>query len=254
MTRSSFLMLLASQPARPEVKVILDQSVTLDEGNLAKLRGYVWTSEEKSYKKGQVTREQQFEINLVSGALYWRKLNVTGAELQAEQTRLAQHLANPGKAYDWRNERRYLELLAETHDAKYLGEEVIAGRRNHVIATQPKPGVQARILGSFRYKLWIDAAELHWTRAEVEVVRNVSWLFHQLAIGRLSYPYSNNIVNTGDLRKGARTTTELQRLPDGVWTLAKHRTESGNFSNELRYFNYRKFASESQLITGPETP
>jgi len=193
-------------------------------------------------------------VNLVSGALYWRKLNVTGKELETEKARLSQHLANPGRAYDWRNERQYLELLPDAHDAKYLGEEVLAGRRNHVIATQPKQGLQSRILASYRYKLWIDVAELHWTRAEIEVVRDVKWLFHQFAVGRLSYPYSNNIVNTGELRKGARTTTELQRLPDGVWTVAKDRTESGSFLNELRYFNHRKFASESQLITDPDTP
>jgi len=57
MTRSFFLSLLASQATRPDVRTILDQSVTLDEGNLGKLRGYVWTSEEKSFRKGQLPRE-----------------------------------------------------------------------------------------------------------------------------------------------------------------------------------------------------
>lgn len=50
-------MLLGGQATRPDIRTILDQSVTLDEGNLGKLRGYVWTSEEKSFRTGQLLRE-----------------------------------------------------------------------------------------------------------------------------------------------------------------------------------------------------
>ena len=260
MTRRTSLLMLAAQTAPPDPYVILDQSVTLDRANLERLRGYVWNSEETAWSRGKIIRQQGYEINLVSGAMYWRKVEadgkpLTGKELESERQRLARHLANPGPGYNWQEERQYLELLPKVHVATYVGTEKISGRLNHVIETRPNPDARAKLLSSLRYKLWVDQADLHWTRAEITAIRDVRWLLHQLAIGRISYPYSNNIVNTGELRTGAKTTIEMQRLPEGIWTLARYETISGkNYRNELRYFNYRRFASESQLITGPETP
>ena len=258
MTRRNALLLLAAQQPKPDPYVILDQSVTIDQTNLDKLRGYVWNSEERSFFKGKLTRQQSYEINLVSGAMYWRRTEsggkpLSGQELAAERQRLASHLEKPGPGYNWRSERQFLELLPKVHIATYLGQETINGRPTHLIETKPAVGVRAYLLNSFRYKLWIDEADLHWTRAEITVIRDVEWLLHQLAIGRISYPYSNNIVNQGKLRAGAKTTIELQRLPEGIWTLSRYLTEAGNdFSNELRYFNYRRFSSESQLLTDPQ--
>jgi hypothetical protein len=257
MTRRQSLLLFAAQEPKPDPYVILDQSVTLDQTNLDKLRGYVWNSEERSFFQGKLTRQQSFEINLVSGAMYWRKTEsegkaLSGAELEAENKRLASHLEKPWPGYNWRSERQYLELLPSVHHATYLGLENIDGRPTHVIETRPASGLRAHLLNSFRFKLWIDQADLHWRRAEITVIRDVEWLLHQLAVGRISYPYSNNIVNSGKLRAGAKSTVELQRLPEGVWTLARYLTESGtDYTNELRYFNYRRYSSESQLLTGP---
>ncbi len=252
MTRRAALLLL-SQALPVDPKVILDQSVTLDISNYQKLRGYVWNSEEQSFVNGKLSRQQSYEINLVSGAMYWRKLAdngepLTGKEAAAESERLQRHLRSPVTNLNWRVERDHLELLPHSHRVKYLGEDQINGRPNHLIETQPLPGRHAPLLAAFRYKLWIDKAELHWTRAEITVIRKVEWLLHQLAVGRISYPYSNNIVNTGQLKPGASRTMETERLADGVWTLSTVETHSGNFVNRLRYFNYRRFSSESQLL------
>lgn len=257
MTRRQTFLLLAAQQAKPDPYVILDQSVTMDQTNLDKLRGYVWNSQERTFYRGKRTRQQTYEINLVSGAMYWRRTEseakpLSGEELAAERQRLAQHLANPGPGYNWRAERQYLELLPKLHIATYLGQETLNDRPNHVIVTRPITLDGSQLLNAFRYKLWIDQSDLHWTRAEITVMRDVEWLLHQLAIGRISYPYSNNIVNQGNLRAGAKTTIEMQRLPEGIWTLSRYVTEAGrDYVNELRYFNYRRFSSESQLLTGP---
>lgn len=253
LSRRQALLLFAPQPTDP--KTILDQSLTLDSANLDRLRSYVWTSEETSYRNGKPTAQQRFEINLVSGALYWRKIEsngqpLTGRELEAERQRLADHLARPGPGYNWRAEREYLDLLPQTHTVRSLGMETINGRPNHVLLTAPRPDTGHPLLRSFSYKLWIDQAELHWTRAEITTLRRVSWLLHQLPIGRLTYPYSNQVVNSGSLTSGAVTTIQLQRIPDGVWTLDTYETRNGpNYRNLLRYYNYRRFSSESQLLT-----
>jgi len=258
MTRRDVLMLIAAQQPRLDARTILDQSVTLDLTNMDKLRGYVWNSEETAYVNGKITRQQSFEINLVSGAMYWRRTELDGKplmgkDLESERQRLARHLANPGPGYNWRAERQYLELLPEVHTATYAGKATINGRPNHIIETRPHPEARSMLLNSYRYKLWIDEADLHWTRAEILVIRNTQWLLHQLAIGRISYPYSNNIVNSGQLKAGAKTTIEMQRLPEGIWTLARYETRSGgDYRNELKYFNYRRFTSESQLLIDPQ--
>lgn len=256
MTRRGMLALLG---ARVDPAVVLDQSVTLDEGNFERLRGYVWTSEEKSESRGKVTRQQKFEINLVSGGLYWRKLEhngkpLGGAEAEAERRRLESHLRNGVKTRVRREERDHLELLARAHSVKYLGEETIDGRANHVITTEPLKGNHMPLIAGLSYKLWIDQKELHWRRAEITFVKPVEWLLHQLDLGRICYPYSNQIVNTGKLGKGARQTVEMQRLEDGTWTLNRMRTEAGSFTNELRYSQYRRFASESQLLVDSDEP
>lgn len=254
LSRRKALLLLASPPPATDPKIILDQSVTLDTANLDRLRSYVWNSEETSYRNGTIAAQQRFEINLVSGALYWRKLEsngqpLAGRELEAERQRLADHLANPGPGYNWLSERDHLELLPQTHSIRYLGLQTLNGRPNHILVTAPLASTEHPLLRSFAYKLWIDQAELHWTRAEITTLRKVSWLLHQLPIGRLSYPYSTNVVNSGSLTPGAVTTIQLQRLPDGVWTLDTYDTRNGpNYRNLLRYYNYRRFTSESQLL------
>lgn len=250
MLRRNLLAALAMQLGQPDPKVLLDQSVTLDEENQRKLRSYVWSSEETRYINGAARRQEFFEINLVSGAMYWRRIGkLSEDEEQAEKQRLEKHLRLPGAGYNWREERRFLELLPSVHSAKIVGEEVLDGRRNYVIETKPLDGVRTPILSGQHYRLWVDRAELHWRKAEIRTVKKVSWMLHQLAVGRVSYPYSNGIVNDGDLKPGAVTTIELQRLDDGVWTLARHETRIGNsFRNELRYYDYRRFSSGSQLV------
>lgn len=254
MTRRWMLALLA-QAGVVDAKVVLDQSVTLDEGNMAELRRYVWTSEETASVKGRVTRQQRYEINLLSGGLYWRKLTengepLKGEEAAAERQRLERHLASAPRAAR-RSRREYLELLPHAHRVQYRGMEEVKGRACHVLETEPLPGNHAPLVGAFAYRLWVDQKELHWARAEITVRRKVEWLLNGLDIGRLSYPYSNNIVNTGNLSAGARRTIELERLPGGVWTLARMETVAGQFRNELRYFDYRRFESESQLLAEP---
>lgn len=251
--RRHLLALAAAPGLAADTREILTRSVALDIENLRKLQGYVWTSDERSSRAGKQTRQQGFEINLVSGQMYWRLVELNGKPLDgqakaAELARLKRHLTNPAPDNTWIEERRYIEALPPTHDAIYAGAERLNGRETHLITTRPKPGGSG-LLDSIAFKLWIDAEDYHWARVEMDYLRGARWRFHQFTVGRLTLPYSNNIVNSGDLPAGSKTTIELQRLPEGIWALSRHHTDyGGKYANELRHFNFRRFASESQLI------
>lgn len=253
--------------AGDEDRTLLERACTLDEENLGKLRPYTWTSEERTFRGGKLSRSQTFEINLVSGSLYWRmtKRNgepLRGAEAEAERQRLKRHLelarSSGYRNSDviWREERRALELipLGQTH--RVAGHEEVNGHRCVLIETRPRGGgertMYQRMKAGIAYRIWAHETEHHWVKAELEIRRPVRWLLHQLSLGRITYPYSNNIVNEADHRSGTKVEFQLMRLPEGAWTLDRYVTTATDFRNELRYFDYRKFSADSQLMT--ETP
>jgi hypothetical protein len=272
MLRRSFLLgpaihSPAMLSAKPDPLPILRQAVILDEDNIAKLRQYVWKTEERAYRgkvgKGSLIRQQLYEVNALSGELYWRKLqqnekDLSGIEAASETARLRRHLATYkdqlARPFDWRAERRFFDLLPNAHLVTYSGEDSIAGRPCHILTTKPRraPALGhplAFILESFRFKLWIDQAEFHWVRGEYEALETVQFTLHQLPLGRFSMPYSNQLVYQANMQKGSRVFFDLSRNPEGTWILNNHTIENRNSYNQLRYFDFRKFTSESQLIT-----
>jgi hypothetical protein len=265
MNRRTLLSFLAMAPR--DARSILEAACSFDEGNLAKLRPYTWTSEETTTVGGRVTRSQTYEINLVSGSLYWRltKRNgdpISGIDAEAEQRRLERHLAQAKTVISrvagavWREERRYLDAIPLLQDYRYTGDEMRDGRNCHVIQTKPRRGQRHdrelfQLVESFAYKIWVDAREFQWVHAEINVEKRTKYLLHQLPLGRITFPYSNNIVNQADHAKGSRIEFSLLQLPGGAWTLDRYVTRYRDYQNELRYFNYRQFSTDSQLLTDP---
>lgn len=253
--------------AKPDPYAILRQAVTLDEENMAKLRQYVWNTEERAYRgkmgKGTLTRQQLYEVNALSGELYWRKLQqnekeLSGVEAASETARLKRHLATYkdqlARPFDWRAERQFLAFLPNAHSATYAGEELVNGRSCHLIVTKPRRAPVAGhplayILESVRFKLWIDQQEFHWVRAEYEAVEPIKFTLHQLPLGRFSMPYSNQLIYQAVMQKGSRVFFDLVRNAEGTWIVNNHTIENKASYNHLRYFDFRKFSSESQLIT-----
>lgn len=291
MLRRSLLLSPAILSAKPDPLPILRQAVILDEDNIAKLRQYVWKTEERAYRgklssgklnsgklgTGSLIRQQLYEVNALSGELYWRKLqqnekDLSGVEAASETARLKRHLATYkdqlatyndqlatyndqlARPFDWRAERRFLDLLPNAHLLTYSGEDSIGGRPCHILTTKPRRGPAighplAFILESFRFKLWIDQAEFHWVRGEYEALEPVQFTLHQLPLGRFSMPYSNQLIYQANMQKGSRVFFDLARNPEGTWIPNNHTIENAATYNQLRYFDFRKFTSESQLIT-----
>jgi hypothetical protein len=255
-------LLLRANEGEPEE--ILRRAVVFDEANHLALRDYVWNSEEVSFRGAKEIRQQKYEVNLISGSMYWRKLEqmrrpLEGVDAQAETNRLRRHLesarqeANAPGDNGWRFERAFLEEIPRLHRVERWTSSPWSGTPCHRARLVPKKGARsnhpfASFIASFRIEVWIDKDSLHWIHSEWEAVRKVSWRLRQLPLGRLSMVYSNGIVYQGELSKGGRFEWTLERIPRGPWVLAWYRTFAGNFRNELRYFNFRRFTAESELL------
>jgi len=56
-------------------------------------------------------------------------------------------------------------------------------------------------------------------------------------------------VNRGDFPTGTQLYFRLQRLPDAVWAPKLYRISRPGYLSELTFSKFRKFTSESQLLT-----
>ncbi len=245
-------------------KELLARATTFDSENYAALRAYVWNSEEISFRNGIERRQQKYEINMLSGGMYWRKIEqdrqpLSGPQAEQEKKRLEKHLNAPRQldglpAEDsWSKERAFLELLPRLH--RITRFQQASWRSIPTFHLRLTPGPQSSPLHpladfaqSFEINVDLERASLHWVRAEWKALRSVKWQLRQLPLGRLSMLYSSGIVFTGAVRKGHRLGWSLERLPSGPWALQEFYSDGGEYANRLRYFNYRRFASESELI------
>lgn len=268
LTRRS-LLASSAFAATNEAEDILARATSFDTENYLALKPYVWNSEELGHRNGLETRQQKYEINMISGAMYWRKMEsqhkpLKGAEAELESKRLTQHLKEPRPAdglppdNGWRFERAFYADLPRLHRIDKFSSEDWQGLPVYRLRLKPIKDArtqhpQSAFANSFEIEVLLEKNSLHWVHSEWRATRKVAWTFRQLTLGRLSMIYSNNIVYRATLDKKDHFHWTLQRLPGpsaspGPWALAEYETSAGTFRNYLRYFNYRRYASESELV------
>lgn len=260
--RRTFLAASALGAAPPEWRSILDQSIVHDEANFQLLRSYVFEIHDESRASRLPTETQTYEVNLVGPGMYFRKLKTNDRELNEEekaleQKRLRIHLAQKAVSDQnapWRGEREILKSWLAMHRFSFKGARRVDGRAAVLLeskATEALPNSMA-FLSAARTRLTLDAETGHWIEAVFEIRRWTEYELHQLLMGRLSLPYSPGLINRGGLPAGSTLTIRLQRLEDGLWAPQFYRNERPGFLSELTFSKFRKFTSESQLLTDPE--
>lgn len=262
MTRRALLATAALHAASPDWQSLLARSITHDEENLDRLRGYVFEVDDHTTPSRHLRETQSFEINLVGPGMYFRKLSANGLPLspeesELEQKRLRMHLAQPkinNSEAPWRKERQALEVYAATHNFKYKGETSVNGRPAFIIESKPPniPISPVEFLTHAQCRLTLDRETGHWIEAVCEIRKRTQFILSQLLIGRLSLPYSPGIVNRGDIPSATTLTFRTRHLDDGVWAPKSYRIERPGFLSALTFSKFRKFTSESQLLTGPQ--
>jgi hypothetical protein len=262
MTRRALLATATLRAATPDWQSLLALSITHDELNFEKLRGYVFEVHDTTRASRHLRETQSFEINLVGPGMYFRKLSANDLPLspedsKLEQTRLRIHLSQ-AKGSDteapWRKEREALEVYAATHKFSFKGEKTVNGRPALILESKPpeQPLRQAEFLTHSRCRLTLDRETGHWIEAVCEIRKPTQFALNQILIGRLSLPYSPGLINRGDMDPGTTLTFRTQQLDDGVWAPKSYHIEKPGFVSELNFSNFRKFTSESQLLTDPQ--
>jgi hypothetical protein len=262
MTRRALLAAFAPNAAIPDWQALLARSITHDEDNFQLLRSYVFEVYDLSRAMRNLRETQSYEINLVGPGMYFRKLKHNDLPLspeaaRLEQTRLRTHLDQPAASdanAHWRQERNILKTWLESHQFEYKGRRTIDRRPALIIESKPPKSAPETLafLSAARCRITLDEETGHWVEAFCDVQRRTLYSLNQLLLGRLSLPYSPGLVNRGDIPAASTLTIRLQRLEDGLWVPKYYRNERPGFLSELTFTKFRKFTSESQLLTDPQ--
>jgi len=259
LSRRAFLFTASLHAQTPNWQGLLERAITHDDANYERLRSYVFEVHDLSRPMRHLRETQAYEINLVGPGMYFRKMKhnelpLSAEESRLEQTRLKNHLAQSSVADPnaaWRQERSILRTWLDTHRFEFKGRRSIDRRPALVIESRPPenaPGTLA-FLSAARCRIALDEETGHWLEAVCDIRKRTVFTLNQLLLGRMSLPYSPGLVNRGDLPASSTLTIRMQRLDDGVWAPKSYRNERTGFLSELTFSKFRKFTSESQLLT-----
>jgi hypothetical protein len=199
----------AQQPALPDARAFLDQSLArIRSNNLLRSR-YTFTEKETRYtydSLGRVvtTQHRVYEVDpsLEPELTYRRLVSVNGVEPVDLAARDAEHRR---KVQGWTAARQregqsarearlrreaaensaeqaVVDELTAIYDFRMTGRETIEGRPAIVYALDPQPGYtprtpQGRIIKSFRGQAWVDEEDRELVRLKTNVLETVSVKF-----------------------------------------------------------------------------
>lgn len=253
---------------------IVKRSLDLQERNFDRGRDYVYQERQTVREidgsgKVKSTKVQTFDVLRLYGRPYMRLIEKDGKPLSAadehkQEENLRKEMEKRRKEKEDPNskERRELEkreqefrqLVRDVQEAftfKLTGEDRISGKPSWIIDAEPKPGyrprsIRASIYPKMRGRLWIDEAEYQWVKVEAEALDTISF---GLFLFRVA--------------KGSSFRFEQRRVNDEVW-LPSH-TELGLDAKlalmkrfragiEITYSNYRKFQTDSKVVSTEPVP
>ena len=256
------------------VREIVRRSAIVDERNFRLARNYTFNQQihealldarggEKSAKA------ETYDITFLFGVPYRRLIAKDGQPLSAaEAKKQEEKLANTFAARQRESEgdkqkriaqyekarersRAFLREVPDAFNFRLLGEETIQGRPAYEIEATPRPGFRphdadARIFPKLRGKLWIDKQDFQWIKGEAETLDSVSFGVLLFRLGQ-----------------GSRLEFEQAKVNDEVWLLRRINWEGSarlallkklRGTGEIVNSNYRKFQTDSEIMTLPVGP
>jgi hypothetical protein len=142
------------------------------------------------------------------------------------------------------DDRKFVLEIADAFNFRLAGSEVFDGRDAWVLEGEPRPGYEpkqrdARILGKFKGRVWIDKAEAQWVKLDITAIDTISVGF---VLARI--------------HKGTRVLIELTRVNDEVWLpklVQLHFDarvalfKSYDEDVEQTYRDYKKFRTDTKI-------
>lgn len=142
-------------------------------------------------------------------------------------------------------DRQFVREVADAYNFRLVGTEQLGGHSTWVFDADPRPEYRPRhkdgkYLPKFRFRAWIDQAEMQWAKLDIQCIDTVSW---GLFIARI--------------HKGSRIVIEQTRVNDEVW-LPKHVAlkldariallKNFNLAEDVTYRDYKKFRSDTKIV------
>lgn len=271
---STLLLLASARAGQVDPTEIMRRSVAGDARNSEIARNYTFlersiTRQFDAAGKVKSIESKTHDVTLMEGSPYRRLVErddhpLTAPEEKKEQQKLVKSIQERRDESPAQRARRMAEyeksrardraMMHEVFDAFHFrleGDDAIDGRPVHVIEAIPKIGFQpkdarAKLLSKLKARLWIDKEDYQWARAEAELIDNFS-------VGLFLFR----------MAKGARLQLEQTRVNGEVWLPREVRILAAarvglvkklNLEHEITFRNYRKFQSQSQIVSAHEAP
>jgi len=257
-----------------EIRELLRQVAERDLENDKKLRDYTYVQRAEEHKfngKGGVksSESKTYEVMQLYGEQVERLIEKNDKPLgendaRKEEAKIQKLIDKRKKESEKDREKRrekeaknreegrqFVKEVADAYNFRQAGMELLEGRDTYVIDGEPRPGYQAhlkeaRILPKFRFRAWIDKAELQWKKLDIQCIDTVSF---GLFLARLN--------------KGSRMIVEQTRVNGEVW-LPQHVAlkldariallKGFNLEEDLTFRDYKKFGADTKIVIGGEAP
>jgi hypothetical protein len=146
-------------------------------------------------------------------------------------------------------DRKFVLEVADAFNFRLLGSEALDGRDAWVLEGEPRPGYEpksrdARMLGKFTGRVWIDKAEAQWVKLDITAIDTISIGF---VLARV--------------HKGTHILFEQIRVNDEVWLPKQVEIhldarvalfKAYDEDIELTFHDYRKFRTDTKMTVVEE--
>jgi hypothetical protein len=146
---------------------------------------------------------------------------------------------------DHEESREWTKEIGDAFDFSLAGTEDLNGRPAYVIDGTPRPGFKphlkyANYLTKFRFRVWLDAADLQLAKLNAECISTASWGWF-----------------LARLEKGAHILVEQTRVNDEVW-LPRHQAiqldarlallKTFHVNMDTTFRDYKKFRTDAKVL------
>jgi len=256
-----------------QIRDLIRQAAEKDMENDKKQRDYTYDQREEEHKlngKGELqsTETRTYEVMMLYGEQVRRLVTkddkpLSEKDASKEEEKIQKvidkrknesdddrekRLEKEGKERE--DDRKFVSEVADAYNFHLVNVEPFNGRDAYVIDADPRPGFQpklkdAKMLPNFRFRVWIDKAELQWVKLDIECIETASfgWILARV-------------------HKGSNIVIELTRVNEDVW-LPKHVAlkldarialfKGLNIDEDVTYRDYKKFRTDIRILTVGET-
>jgi hypothetical protein len=256
-----------------QIRELLRRVAEKDLENEKRLRDYTYLQREEEHKldgggKVKKIESRTSEVLVVYGEQIERLVAKDDKPLSAEETKKEderiQKITDKRKNESESDRRKRVEKeeknredgrtfvleIADAYNFRLAGSELLDGRDTWILDAEPRPGYQpkyreAKMLPKLHGRIWIDKAEMQWTKVDVTTTDTISF---GLFLARI--------------HKGTRIVVEATRVNEEVW-LPKHLSVHldvrvallKNFNEDIEqtFRDYKKFRTDTKFTVVGET-